>query len=71
MEHDVVIFKAYPFKIGQKIRIEDLKYRSGDWEVIDVTVKKMTLRCPISKKEVTWDRFCFFESEAKQEWPKG
>ncbi len=70
MEHEVVVFKAYPFKKGQKIRIEELKGRSGDWEVTDVTDKKMTLRCPISKKEVTWDRFCFSATETRQEWPK-
>ena len=39
MDHDVTVFKAYPFVPGQKIRIEDSP-RSGDWEVIKVTDRK-------------------------------
>jgi hypothetical protein len=69
MDHTVTLFKAYPFKEGQKIRIEDSP-RSGDWEVIKVTDHKVTLRCPISKKEMVWSRFCYVAEEKQMSWPK-
>ncbi|SDT88145.1 hypothetical protein [Desulfobacula phenolica] len=68
MNHDVTVFTPYPFKLGQKIRIEGSR-RSGDWEVIDLSETKVTLRCPISKKEVNWDRFCYFVEEKNMKWP--
>ncbi len=68
MDHDVTIFEAYPFKEGQKIRIEGSK-RSGDWEVAAVTDAKVTLRCPISKKEFSWARFCYFVEDKQMQWP--
>lgn len=68
MEHHVTVFKAYPFKVGQKIRIQGSK-RSGDWEVIGLSDAKVTLRCPVSKKEVSWDRFCYFVEDKTMEWP--
>jgi len=69
MKHDVTLFKTYPVRKGQKIRIEDSK-RSGDWEIIEVTENKMTLKCPISEKELTVDRFCFLVQELENEpWP--
>jgi len=64
----VSVFKPFPFELGQKIRIEDSP-RSGDWEVIGVTTHKVTLRCPISKKEFTWSRFCYLSDEREQDWP--
>ena len=68
-KHNVTIFRLYPFKVGQKIYIEDGP-RRGDWEVIDLTERKLTLRCPISKREVEWDRFCYFMGEADNSpWP--
>ncbi len=69
MDHDVTLFKAYPFKEGQKIRIEE-SLRSGDWEVIKVTDHKVTLRCPISKKEMVWSRFCYLAEEKLMPWPR-
>ena len=68
MDHDVTVFKLYPFKKGQKIRIED-SGRSGDWEVIDMSDSKVTLRCPISKKEYKWARFCYYTEDKKVKWP--
>jgi hypothetical protein len=68
-EHNVTIFRLYPFKVGQKIYIEDGP-RRGDWEVIDVTERKLKLRCPISNREVEWNRFCYFMEEAdNSSWP--
>ena len=68
--HKVQIFKPYPFKIGQKINIEEGP-RSGDWEVIGITERKVKLRCPISNREFDWDRFCYFVEELENvEWPK-
>ncbi len=68
-KHKVTIFKPYPFQVGQKIRIEGSK-REGDWEVVDITEHKVTLRCPISNNEFTWDLFCYFSEEKDDtSWP--
>ncbi|MCG8688377.1 MAG: hypothetical protein MI892_26130 [Desulfobacterales bacterium] len=65
----VTVFKAYPFEVGQKIRIEESP-RYGDWEVVGVTEHKVTLRCPISKKEFTWSRFCYKTEDVDGQWPQ-
>ena len=65
----VSVFRAYPFEVGQKIRIEESP-RNGDWEVVTVTEHKVTLRCPVSKKEFTWSRFCYMAEDVEDEWPK-
>jgi len=67
--HSVITFRTYPFQVGQKVYIEDGP-RHGDWEVIDITDKKVTFRCPISHREFTWNRFCYFTNEEKDgPWP--
>lgn len=68
MKQSVTVFKPYPFKKGQKIAIEDSN-RHGDWEVVDVSDTKVTLKCPISKKEFQWARFCYVVDEKIKEWP--
>ena len=69
-KHDVVIFKPYPFVVGQKIFIEDGP-RRGDWEVIGVSSSTVKLKCPISLKEFEWKRFCYFtEEQSGREWPQ-
>ena len=69
-KHDVVIFKPYPFKLGQKIHIESGP-RRGDWEIKNVTDRKITFRCPVSFREFEWNRFCYFVEERSGEtWPK-
>jgi hypothetical protein len=66
----VSVFRYYPFKVGQKIRIEG-GIRRGDWEVIGVSDKKVKLRCPISLREFDWNRFCYLVDEREaEEWPK-
>ena len=70
MKHDVTIFTPYSFRAGQKIRIEGSR-RHGDWEVVAVGENKITLRCPISKKEFEWPIFCYLVEERDDEvWPK-
>ena len=70
MGHDVTVFRAFPFQVGQKIRIEGAQ-RRGDWEVVGISEDKVTLRCPISKREFSWARFCYFVTEEKDaEWPQ-
>ncbi len=65
----VTLFKTYPFEIGQKIYIEDGP-RRGDWEVIALSERKVKLRCPISKREFEWNRFCYFTEQASDgPWP--
>ena len=69
-KQSVVFFKPYPFEIGQKINIQEGP-RRGDWEVIGVTERKVKLRCPITHKELEWDRFCYFVDERQGvEWPQ-
>ena len=69
-ENKVVVFRQYPFETGHKIRIEGGR-RSGDWEVLGVTERKVRLRCPLSGREFECDRFCYFVEEREgEEWPK-
>ena len=68
--HDVTLFEPYPFKVGQKIRIEGGK-RRGDWEVVGVSDAKVTLKCPISRREFEWSRFCYHIEDRNDEvWPR-
>ena len=67
----VTVFRPYPHAVGQKIRIEGGP-RAGDWEVVGVTERKVTLRCPISGREFEWNRFAYLVEEAEgAEWPQG
>jgi hypothetical protein len=66
----VTIFRPHALQAGQKIRIESGP-RGGDWEVVGVTERTVRLRCPISNREVEWDRFCYFVEERDDiEWPQ-
>ena len=68
--HDVVFFKPYPFKVGEKLHIQG-GARNGDWEVIDITDRKIKLRCPVSLREFEWNRFCYFvEARSGTVWPQ-
>ena len=65
----VAIFRPYAFQVGQKIFIEDGP-RRGDWEVVGLSDRKVKLRCPLSGREVEWDRFCYFVEESDDgPWP--
>ena len=56
--------------LDQKIRIEGGP-RAGDWEVVGVTERKVTLRCPISGREFEWNRFAYLAGEEEAaEWPQ-
>jgi hypothetical protein len=69
MAPQVTVFQTYPLHIGQKLNIVDGP-RRGDWLVIGVSERKMQLRCPVSGREVEWERFCYFvEERAQDEWP--
>ena len=68
METNVTILTPYPFQPGEKIYIESGP-RRGDWLVLACNEKKVTLQCPISKREFSWDRFCFHVEKRDQEWP--
>jgi hypothetical protein len=68
-EHNVTVFSQYAFEIGEKITIESGP-RRGDWEVIGLSERKVKLRCPVSQREVEWDRFCYYVEKLKVvEWP--
>jgi hypothetical protein len=64
----VLVFQPYPFQVGQKIFIESGP-RRGDWEVSALGDQKVRLRCPISQREVEWDRFCYLVEERNDIWP--
>ena len=69
-KYDVAIFKPYTFKVGQKLRI-DGGPRNGDWEVIAISDRKVRLRCPVSLRELEWNRFCYFvENRSGVDWPQ-
>jgi len=68
-EEKVTVFRPYPLTVGQKIRIEGGK-RGGDWLVIGVTDRTVTLRCPVSLREFEWSRFCYFVEEQQGAWPR-
>ncbi len=70
MKEEVVFFRQFPFVPGQKIHIEDGP-RKGDWEVIGVDEKEVTLRCPVSGFTATWRRFCYLTGERQAVWPAG
>ena len=68
-KHKVVIFRPYPLEPGQKIYIESGP-RKGDWEVVEADDRKVALRCPITARQVRWNRFCYFVEERDDEpWP--
>ena len=69
MKERITVFRPYEFEVGQKIFIEGGP-RKGDWEVREITDRKLRLKCPISKKEFLWNRFCYAVEERYQEWPK-
>jgi hypothetical protein len=69
MSETVIVFRPFPMLAGQRIFI-DGGPRGGDWEVIDVSERKVKLRCPVTGREVEWDRFCYFvEERADAKWP--
>lgn len=65
---EITIFTPFPFILGQKINIS-AGPRRGDWEVIGLNERKVSLRCPVSGREFEWDRFCYLAEIRKQEWP--
>jgi len=68
MPTSVTVFTPYPFFIGEKIHISHGP-RHGDWMVVGVDERKITLRCPLSEKEYSWDRFCYMVEKNEQAWP--
>jgi hypothetical protein len=67
---NVTVFQPYSFEIGQKIRINSGP-RVGDWEVVGLEERKVALKCPVSGREVKWDRFCYLvEERDQQQWPQ-
>jgi hypothetical protein len=68
-EDKVLVLRPYPVRLGQKIYIE-AGPRHGDWQIIEVSDRKMKLRCPISQREIECDRFCYVVTEAADiPWP--
>jgi len=66
--HKILVFRPYPLEVGQKIFIESGP-RRGDWEVLALGNQKVRLRCPISQREMEWNRFCYLVEERDDIWP--
>jgi hypothetical protein len=66
---DVTVFRPYPFQPGEKIRIEGGR-RRGDWQVVAVDDKNVTLRCPVSGREFSWAQFCYLVGVESRHWPE-
>jgi hypothetical protein len=64
-----LVFQPYPLQVGQKIFIESGP-RRGDWEVVGLSDRKVRLRCPLSGREVEWDRFFYLAEERTGTWPR-
>lgn len=69
-EEKVTVFRPYPLQVGEKIRI-DSGNRKGDWLVIGVSDRTVTLRCPVSLREFEWSRFCYLVEQQTRPWPQG
>lgn len=66
----VTLFEPYAFVVGQKIRIVSGP-RRGDWEVVHLTDRQVTLRCPVSGRQFEWDRFCYQAGvKTNEQWPR-
>lgn len=69
-KHRVTFFESYPFSLGQKIRIKG-SHRAGDWEVVGLDDRTVTLRCPLSGREFAWNRFCYYLNDKENiTWPE-
>lgn len=55
-------FTPCEFKVGEMIYIDGGK-RKGDWRVVGLDDKNITLRCPMSGREFVWSRFCYQVSD--------
>jgi hypothetical protein len=69
MPSSVTVFTPYPFTMNEKINISQGS-RHGDWIVVGLDEKKVTLRCPVSGKEFCWEHFCYLVETRVQEWPE-
>ncbi|MEN8189189.1 MAG: hypothetical protein ABFS19_05035 [Thermodesulfobacteriota bacterium] len=69
MDTEVSVFSPFDFEVGQKIQISDGP-RKGDWQVVGCDERKVTLRCPVSSREFSWDRFCYLVETRQQQWPE-
>ena len=69
-KESVTTFRHVPLEPGQKIRILEGP-RRGDWLVLGAEEHKLRLRCPVSGREVEWDRFLAVAGVLEdEEWPK-
>ncbi len=68
MKEEITVFTPFDFQPDQKIHISDGP-RKGDWLVTNCDDRKVTLQCPISKREFTWNRFCYQAGIEKRLWP--
>jgi hypothetical protein len=67
--NEITYFRPYDLEVGERITIESGP-RRGDWEVIGIAERKVKLRCPVTQREVEWDRFCYYvEKRCEIEWP--
>ena len=65
MGKDPVVFKLYPFTVGQRI-IRQRGDKMEDWDVIEVTDDKVTVKCPFHGDILTWKRKNFWATSASR-----
>ncbi|MEN8256403.1 MAG: hypothetical protein ABFS09_00920 [Thermodesulfobacteriota bacterium] len=58
-------FSPYEFTVGEMIYIDGGK-RKGDWRVVAIDEKNITLRCPMSGREFIWSRFCYYTGDTER-----
>lgn len=69
-KYKVTVFTPYAFQVGQKINISQGP-RKGDWEVLEISERKVKLKCPVSLREFEWNRFCYQQEEQLVDtWPQ-
>ena len=54
--HQVAVFNPFPFVLGQRIHIAGGP-RTGDWQVIGLSERKVQLKCPVSGREGSGRRY--------------
>jgi len=62
-----LVFEPYHLKIGDRILITDGPWK-GDWDIIELSDKKIKVKCPFKGTELEWKRQMFtFQGEKEMQ----
>lgn len=53
-----LVFETYPVKPGDRIFINDGPWK-GDWDIVEVSDRKVKVKCPFKGDEYEWKRRLF------------